>query len=346
MFAILFVYIWRKLYGRFLGLKFFQNVLIVGTNPLGTTILKEFKSHPLSGYNITGFASKEKEKVGSQIEGIEVLGTFENIREVVKKHRIEQVVIAALPQNRTDSLFRELISCMQAGVEVEDMHVLYERITGRIPYRYVEESWFLYSKIGENTLYKRLLKQLLGKLIAGIVLLVSAPVFLLIMMVQKIFYKGPVFYTQERQGKLGKKFKIVKFRTMVQNAEEDTGPVWAGANDSRVTGFGRFLRRTRLDELPQMFNILKGDMSFIGPRPEREHFVKQFQEKIPFYSYRLSVSPGLTGWAQIKYDYDTTIDDVYKKLEYDFYYIKNMSFFLDAAIFLHTIRVIFLARGH
>jgi exopolysaccharide biosynthesis polyprenyl glycosylphosphotransferase len=174
---------------------------------------------------------------------------------------------------------------------------------------------------------------------------VGFPLFALIALAIKLESRGSIFYRQERVGEAGKIFRLLKFRTMYERAEEESGPIWATANDPRVTRIGHFLRRARLDEFPQIVNVLKGDMSFVGPRPERPHFVAMLQERIPYYSQRLTVRPGITGWAQIRYPYGSSVNDAAQKLEYDLYYVKNMSIFLDLLILFNTVQVVLFGRG-
>jgi exopolysaccharide biosynthesis polyprenyl glycosylphosphotransferase len=205
--------------------------------------------------------------------------------------------------------------------------------------------WMLHIAIGKPKLYSRLIKPVIETCIALALFILLIPVMPIIAILIKCDSRGRVFYTQERIGKDGRKFTIMKFRTMVENAESRTGAVYASDNDPRITKIGRFLRKWRLDEIPQLLNVIKGDMSLIGPRPEREVFIREFEEKIPFYTQRLLVRPGLTGWAQAKYPYASSIEQTEEKLQYDLYYIKNMSFILDVVVFLKTIRVVLFGKG-
>ena len=205
--------------------------------------------------------------------------------------------------------------------------------------------WMLHIAIGKPKLYSRLIKPILEAIIASILFILLIPVMVVLAIVIKCDSRGRIFYTQERIGKDGRKFIIMKFRTMVENAESLTGAVYAADNDPRITKIGRFLRKWRLDEIPQLVNVIKGDMGLIGPRPEREVFIREFEEKIPFYTQRLLVRPGLTGWAQVKFPYASSIEQTEEKLQYDLYYIKNMSFILDFVVFLKTIRVVLFGKG-
>jgi len=205
--------------------------------------------------------------------------------------------------------------------------------------------WMLHTVISKPKLYGRLIKPFLETFIALLLFLLSVPAIVIVVMLLKIDSSGRIFYTQERLGKDGKKFTIIKFRTMIENAESLTGAVYAADNDPRITKIGRFLRKWRLDEIPQLLNIIKGDMSLVGPRPERHVFIKDFEEKIPFYTQRLAVRPGLTGWAQVKYPYASSIEQTEEKLQYDLYYIKNMTFLLDCVVLFKTIKVVLFGSG-
>jgi lipopolysaccharide/colanic/teichoic acid biosynthesis glycosyltransferase len=249
------------------------------------------------------------------------------------------------------------------------MASFYEFLAGKVPVDHISNLWFYLHSLMANRLYFRHLKRVADIIIAVSVLLLTLPFFFIIPLLIKLDSRGPVFFRQERLGQEGKPFHIIKFRTMVHNAERH-GPQWAAKDDPRVTRVGWFLRKFRLDELPQLLNILQGDMSFIGPRPEREIFVREFQElvpaaqpgtatsgsqgipaprgykeKIPYYSYRLLVKPGITGWAQVMYQYAATQEETKEKLQYDLYYVKNMGFFLDMSILLKTVRIVLLGRG-
>jgi exopolysaccharide biosynthesis polyprenyl glycosylphosphotransferase len=215
-----------------------------------------------------------------------------------------------------------------------------------LPIKLLEDEWFLicpgFEKVGDGFYSK--VKRIVDVAISTILLIITSPLFLIIPIIIKISSRGPIFYVQERSGLDEKRFKLIKFRTMVNNAEEN-GPQWASENDPRVTRVGKILRKLRLDELPQLINVLKGDMSLIGPRPERDNFIRELKTKIRYYSLRFYVKPGITGWAQINYRYGASLEDAIEKLAYDLYYIKNMSLLLDISIILKTIRVVLLGHG-
>ena len=196
-----------------------------------------------------------------------------------------------------------------------------------------------------RTSVTRTVKRAMDVTLALLFLVLGFPLFLAIAIAIRLESRGSIFFRQDRMGQAGKIFRPLKFRTMVEGAEAETGPVWAAENDPRVTRVGRLLRRSRLDEFPQIINVLKGDMSFVGPRPERPHFVAMLQQQIPYYHQRLSVKPGITGWAQVRYRYGSTVEDAAQKLEYELYYIKNMSVFLDLLILLSTMQIVLFGRG-
>ena len=188
-------------------------------------------------------------------------------------------------------------------------------------------------------------KRALDLLASTVLMILAAPFFVLVAAAIKLDTAGAVFFSQERVGEYGRRFNLHKFRSMCENAEKESGPVWAGENDPRITRVGNFIRKVRLDELPQLWNVFIGEMSFVGPRPERQHFVMELKEKIPYYNERFSVKPGVTGWAQVKYGYGATEKDALEKLKYDLYYIKNMSMIMDMVIIFHTVKTVLLARG-
>jgi sugar transferase (PEP-CTERM system associated) len=240
--------------------------------------------------------------------------------------------------------FNEILDCKLQGVRVEDWPTFYEKLTGKIVIKNLRPSWIIFADGFTRNNITEAIKRLIDVLLAILGLCFSFPLMIIISVLTKIDSAGPIFFRQERVGKNGKIFTLIKFRTMVADAEKHTGPVWAQNSDPRVTRLGKLLRRTGMDEIPQLFNVLKGDMSFVGPRPERPHFVAELQDKIPYYSQRLAVRPGVTGWAQVRYGYGATVEDAIEKLEYDLYYIKNMSTFLDFLIILSTMHKVIFAK--
>ncbi|MDH7500743.1 MAG: exopolysaccharide biosynthesis polyprenyl glycosylphosphotransferase, partial [candidate division NC10 bacterium] len=242
-------------------------------------------------------------------------------------------------------LIRDLITVSQRGIEIRDAISFSEEYFKRIPLRFIDDLWFLISYINIPKIHVQRIKRLMDILISLLALLLSLPLSLLVSALIKIESRGDLFFIQERIGKDGKPFRLIKFRSMVQDAEESSGPVWATMDDPRVTRVGRFLRRWRLDEIPQFINVLRGEMSLVGPRPERREFLDELKAKVPYFMERLSVKPGVTGWAQIESTYASSVEESQIKLEYDLYYIKNVSFLLDLSILLRTLKVILWGKG-
>ena len=344
---LLALFVWRLAYITFVvSPRFYKKVLIVGETSNIKPIIETFKiADP--NYKIVGFINCEinrEDKV-----------KFKNIREyspkqiyqVIKDEHISEIVVATYnSENITPEIYKDLITLLEGGFPITEYTQVYEDITQRIPVQFVGKDFYKYfpfSRSNQNKLYlffHRFFDVIisLGGIAAGAIL---TP---LIFIGNSIANRGPLFYTQERIGKNGNLFNIVKFRTMIKNAEKN-GAVWATKNDSRITLFGRFLRNSRLDEIPQFYNILLGDMSLIGPRPERPYFVRELSQILPFYETRHIIKPGLTGWAQVKTRYGSSVDDSLLKLQYDLYYIKHRSFFLDINILVKTLSTMIFFRG-
>lgn len=336
---------WRYLYSHLTAHpQFLKKSLIVGAGWAGKTILEEIKKTQGSGLQVVGFIDDDKTKIGSEIDGLSVLGGRDDLLEIVKRHKISQIVLAITHEKHAD-LIKALIKCSQKGVNIIDMLALYESLTAKIPFKHINDLWLLNSMVGKSNFYVKRIKRCMDNFFSIIMLAILSPLIPVIAILIKTGSQGSVFYIQERLGKDGRPFNIIKFRSMIQNAEETTGVVCTTDHDSRITRVGRFLRKWRLDEVPQLVNVIKGDMSLVGPRPERSVFINSYQEKIPFYSQRLTVRPGITGWAQIKYPYASSFEQTEEKLKYDLYYIKNISFTLDCVILLQTIKVILFGKG-
>lgn len=269
----------------------------------------------------------------------------EQLRRTAQELKVSEIVIAVRERRGGVLPLRQLLDAKLHGVRVMDLQSFYERERGVLRIDSMRASWMIFGNGFDQGLGRDVVKRLFD-IVASLALLILALPILLIAMVAVVIESGfPIFYFQERVGQGGEKFRIVKLRSMRQDAERDGKARWATANDSRVTRVGAFLRKTRIDELPQLWTVLTGDMSFVGPRPERPVFVEQLTEKIPFYDVRHSVKPGVTGWAQVRYPYGASIEDGLKKLEYDLYYVKNHSLFLDLMIMVETIQVVLLGKG-
>lgn len=318
-----------------------DNVLILGAGPLAMQVTDAIAA---SGeqYDFCGYVLPEGTVEAERIEF--PVASADEILQTVKTKNISQIVVA-LSERRGVLPVREMFSCKLRGVEVVDAVTFYEKTTGKLLIEHTWPGWFVFSKGFQVTrlmLYKQRVFDLVA---ASILLLLTLPFFPLIALAIRLESPGEVFFRQKRVGFKEELFDVIKFRTMCADAEKDSGAVWAQENDSRVTRLGCLMRKCRIDELPQLFNVLKGEMSFIGPRPERPEFVSRLSEKIPYYSRRHSVRPGLTGWAQIKYPYGASDEDALEKLRYDLYYIKNFSLRLELKIILGTIKVVLFGQG-
>jgi sugar transferase (PEP-CTERM system associated) len=240
---------------------------------------------------------------------------------------------------------RELLRCRVNGVDIIEGTSFYEMLTGKILVKQINPAWLIFSKGFHKSRIRRFLKRTMDLVLSLTLLTLLSPAIIAIAILIKIDSKGPVIFSQERVGENKKAYLVQKFRSMVLDAEKQSGPVWAKDNDSRITRVGRLIRTWRFDEIPQLWNVLKGEMSFVGPRPEREFFVKELEDIIPYFTERFSVKPGITGWAQISYGYGASVEDAIEKLNYDLFYIKNMSTFMDLLIILRTIKIVLFSKG-
>jgi sugar transferase (PEP-CTERM system associated) len=336
--------IWRSLlFGAWSRRRITSRVLVLGTGHVGCLIadLAPTSTRP---FQIIGFVDDAPGASDLVPEGHALLGKFQDLDVLVEETRPDVVVIAQIDR-RGCFPSRALLDCRLRGIQVEDWPTFYEKATGKILVRAVRPSWLIFSEGFVKTPRTEIVKRFFDVTVSLAGLILSLPLMILAAVAIKLESRGPVFYRQPRLGQNGCVFILNKFRSMHQDAERDTGPVWSAEEDPRITRVGAILRRTRFDELPQLFNVLVGHMSFIGPRPERPEFVSELQRQIPYYMERLAVKPGITGWAQIKYEYGASVEDATEKLQYDLYYIKNLSLFLDLLILLSTVQVVLFARG-
>jgi sugar transferase (PEP-CTERM system associated) len=273
-----------------------------------------------------------------------VVGIYRDLPKLVVDNKINRIIVG-LQDRRGKLPIKDLLDFKTRGVAIEDATAFYERVAGKIPIENLKPSWMVFNSGFQVSKGMMLKKRLISVVLSSVLLALFAPVMVLLAILIKLDSKGSVFYKQERVGQDGKSFMLVKFRSMHENAERESGPVWSKENDDRVTRIGRFMRRTRLDELPQFFNVFHGDMSMVGPRPERPHFVQQLADEIPYYPLRHIVKPGITGWAQINYGYASSKEHTVEKMQYDLFYIKNMSFVLDILIILETIKTVLTEKG-
>lgn len=334
--------LWHETYTAFLNLHgLSRKVLVVGTGEaalqIGGVIKATNHQHVLHGYFS---CSPEAVSVPAQ----DIVGKGNGLIQVVDREKPQKIVIS-LSERRGFLPVREILSCKLNGIEIVDAASFYEQLTGKLFLEDLKPSSLIFSEGFKTGGGRRLYKRGFDIFFSAFALLVVLPSIPLISLAIKIDSPGPVFFKQRRTGERELPFELIKFRTMKADAEKETGPVWAQKNDDRVTRVGRLLRKFRLDELPQFFNVLKGEMSLIGPRPERPEFAGKLKELIPFYTERHSVKPGITGWAQIKYPYGASVSDALEKLKFDLFYIKNMSPLLDALILLETVKVVLFGRG-
>jgi sugar transferase (PEP-CTERM system associated) len=318
-------------------------VLVLGTGEVGRLIagLEPTSARP---FRIIGFLDDAPGAADMVPEGHALLGKIQDLDSLVEETRPDIVVIAQIDR-RGCFPTKALLECRLRGIRVEDWPTFYEKAEGKILVTAVRPSWLIFSDGFVRTPRTEMIKRLFDVTLSLTGLILALPLMVLSAIAIKLESSGPIFYRQPRLGQNGCVFILNKFRSMRQDAEKETGPVWSVQSDARITRVGGFLRRTRLDELPQLFNVLVGHMSFIGPRPERPEFVAELQGQIPYYMERLAVKPGLTGWAQVKYQYGSSVEDAVEKLQYDLYYIKNLSLFLDLLIVLNTVQVVLFARG-
>ncbi|OQX65264.1 MAG: hypothetical protein B6I38_03920 [Anaerolineaceae bacterium 4572_5.1] len=338
---------WRFLYIRgYTAQGMTRRVLIVGAGKAGVTLAKAYQDIWPRPFQLVGFVDDAREKQGTKVEGLRVFGSNDRLLEIVKEQNISDLVVA-ITGAMLGSTFQTILDAQEYGVAVIRMPTLYEEIVGRVPIHHLESDWLIRSFVDETRvsgfyeLGKRLVDIIGGVIGVGIFLAVL-PFVTLAIAIETGF---PIFYGQNRLGERGKLFRIFKFRTMVKDAEEDGQALLAEENDPRITRVGNILRKTRLDEFPQFFSVLRGEMSLVGPRAERPQLVAQFQREIPFYRARLLVKPGITGWAQINYGYVSTVYETGVKLEYDLYYIKHRTVGMDINILLRTVGTVFGFKG-
>jgi sugar transferase (PEP-CTERM system associated) len=325
--------------------RFGERVIVLGSSPEALNLSRMLRENPMAGFEVRGLI----EEVGqppleTTADDAPLLGNLECLHKTCREDGISRVIVS-LKERRGKFPVDALLKCRMDGVIIEEREAMYERLTGKLAVESMRPSYLIYGRGFAKDPLTMALKRVLDILASSIGLVLSFPICVLTALLIKLTSKGPVFFTQERVGEDGEVFRLIKFRTMTPDAEAKSGPVWAQKNDSRVTPIGKFLRLTRIDEIPQFLNILGGQMSFVGPRPERQHFVEQLQKDIPFYPLRHTVKPGLTGWAQVCHPYGASMEDAQEKLRYDLYYIKNMGLLFDLNIMLRTVTVILRGKG-
>jgi exopolysaccharide biosynthesis polyprenyl glycosylphosphotransferase len=325
----------RNLLQKGIGLR---KSIIVGTGAKSSELYETIEKFPQLGYKITGFVS-----LNGADKTEKTLGVLSDIPDIIRRYDVSEILIA-LEQNEKQMVLDVIKYCSGANVHLKIMPDTYEIVSGLARTNEIYGVPLIEVMPEIMSPAARLTKRIIDIGIAVVLLLLLLPALIVISILIKVTSKGPLFYRQIRVGKNGRQFTMYKFRSMIENAEE-YGPEWAGNRDKRITPIGRFIRKTHIDELPQMINVLKNEMSIVGPRPERPYFVEELKKEIPYYYKRLSIKPGITGWAQVKFKYDTSVDDVKDKLQFDFFYIENMSLKLDFKIMINTFIVVLLMKG-
>jgi sugar transferase (PEP-CTERM system associated) len=323
-----------------------ERILIVGTTQAAVTLARElFDRRREFGVEIVGFVDPDVDRVGAPVLNPGVIGTLEDIPSIVRARGVDRVVVSLADARGKLPVEKLLEMKLARGITFDHLSTVYEQYTGKIAIENLRPSLLIFSDGFRNTRWSKAVKRASDVVLAATALVVLGPLMLLIAAAVRLTSAGSVLYEQQRVGQYGRVFTMRKFRSMRVDAEATTGAVWAGMNDQRVTAVGQFLRRARLDELPQLWNILRGDMSVVGPRPERPEFVEMLTRKIPFYGERHVIRPGLTGWAQVRYTYGASVEDAMEKLQYDLYYLKNMSLAFDLLVIFETAKTIIQRRG-
>ncbi len=322
-----------------------KNALFIGFNKKAHEVHEVIKKHRALGLDIVGYLAVDPANLEKEYGGVKVIGTIEKFTEYVKEYNVKEAIIC-LDKRMEDVVIELLNKSMETNVNLKIVPDLYEIISGQA--RTAQIYGFPLINIMPQLMpeWEMKMKRVIDYSFGILIFLITLPITALTAVAIKIESKGPIFYKQERSGLNGKPFKVYKFRSMVQDAEKGTGPVWSVKGDPRITKVGKFIRKVRIDEIPQIINILRGEMSLVGPRPERPFFVEQLSKEIPLYKRRLAVRPGLTGWAQVKHKYDESIEDVKMKLKYDLFYIENMSLRMDLKIIFRTVFVVMFGKGH
>lgn len=321
-----------------------RRVLIVGTGVEAQSVFKDLRSDARHMREVVGFYPADSE-FSPVVEGAPLFDRTRKLTDLTSAYGIDEIVVAVREQRGGVMPMEQLLTCRTRGIKILDLAAFYERSHAEVPVDSLKASWLVYGNGFVQGPARRFAKRTFDILASSMLLIVTAPLMLLAAIAVKVDSRGPVFYRQERVGLGGRPFYCVKFRSMRTDAESDGVARWASKNDSRVTRVGAWMRKTRIDELPQLFTVLKGEMSIVGPRPERPEFVAQLSEQIPFYDLRHGVKPGVTGWAQVRYTYGASVEDARKKHQFDLYYLKNNSIWLDLQILVETVTVVLFREG-
>jgi sugar transferase (PEP-CTERM system associated) len=320
-----------------------QRLLVAGTGKAGIRLVQELITRPELNIKVLGFLDEEGKNIGRRLVNPGVIGSMSELEGIIRKEKVDRVVLS-FAEPRGQMPVQQLLHVKFSGTQIEDAHSLYEKITGRIMLEKLTPSWLILSEGFRKSSHQMVIKRVIDILISVSALMLFSPILLLVAIAIYCESGPPTFFRQERVGLGGRRFFILKFRSMRQDAEKH-GPAWASADDDRITRVGRVIRRYHLDEIPQFINVLYGDMSVVGPRPEQPAFVDTLEQQITYYGQRHTARPGITGWAQIKYRYGSSHDDAKNKLEYELFYIKHMSVLFDLLIIFRTLQVMLFARG-
>jgi len=323
---------------------FAPRVVIIGTGGEAATVERALKLSLPHGVEVVGFYQLSDDDP-VEVDPRRILRSSRGLLDVVRQARTHEVIVAVRERRGGVLPIRELLDCKLRGIRVIDQSSFFERVLGQVPIDSLKASWLIYGDGFRQNRLRAVVKRCTDILGSLVLIVLSLPLMLLTALCILFEDGAPVFYMQERVGLGGRVFRVIKFRSMRRDAEKDGTPRWASSGDDRATRVGRIIRKLRIDELPQLFNVLKGDMSMVGPRPERPYFVDQLAREIPFYAVRHSVKPGITGWAQVRFQYGASVDDAIQKLEFDLYYVKNHSLVLDTLVLVETVRVVLTGEG-
>jgi sugar transferase (PEP-CTERM system associated) len=345
LFVAFFLLLWRISFDIYLTrIAPRENILVLGTGEVARLVGREIITRERLGLNLLGFVGPSDGRKNNLGTLGETLSDYPGLVEVVRKNHVRKIVVA-VNERRGGYPLQSLLDLRASGCDVLEWPGFFEKLAGRIPIDDLSPSYFIFQEGFRKSRFLTYSRRIVSLMVSTILLVTLLPILLLVAVLIKFDSPGPVFYTQERVGRGGRTFRIFKFRSMRRDAEGDGGPRWASAQDDRITRIGNILRRTRLDEVPQLINVMKGDMNLVGPRPERPLFVEQLTETFPFYALRHTIPPGLTGWAQVMFMYCGTFEESKEKLQYDLFYIKNLSLKMDLLILFKTIKIVLLGRG-
>ena len=346
-FCMAFIVIWRVGYTHILNRGLFdQKIFLLGHGELAKNIVHEVLDKKDCGHQFAGIVVGDEtphRQICNKIPQI-CLAAYEGLPDLSHDMDVKKIIVA-IEERRKQFPASQLLQCRVNGIEVLEGTSFYEMLTGKLIVDKINPSWLIFSEGFRKSAGRRFVKRILDIILALLLLVMLSPVLIVVALLIKLDSKGPIFFSQERVGENRKPYMVHKFRSMVDDAEKECGPVWAQCDDPRVTRVGKFIRKWRIDEFPQIFNVMKGQMSFVGPRPERDHFVKELETVIPYFGERFSVKPGITGWAQVNYSYGDSIEDAREKLNYDLFYIKNMSILMDLMVIMRTVKTVIFGEG-